>query len=46
MAQGVQLAAEGAATFDDEVLAWQGTQLNPESEKVPGRQEVQLPLDE
>ena len=46
MAQGVQLAAEGAAGFDEDVPVWQGTQLIPESEKVPGRQEVQLPLEE
>ena len=43
MAQGVQLAA---AACNDAVPAWQGMQLNPESEKVPGRQEVQLPLEE
>jgi len=46
MAQGVQLVAEGAATWDEEVPAWQGTQSNPESEKVPGRQAVQLPSEE
>ena len=46
MPQGVQLVAEGAATWDEEVPAWQGTQSNPESEKVPGRQAVQLPSEE
>jgi len=35
-AQGIQLAAEGATIADEEVPAWQGTQLIPESEKVPG----------
>jgi len=42
----VQLVAEGAAYNIEEVPAWQGAQLIPESEKVPGRQEVQLPLEE
>jgi len=40
MPQGVQLVAEGAATEDEAIPAWQGTQLIPDSEKVPGRQEV------
>jgi len=43
MAQGMQLVA---ATWGEEVPAWQGTQLIPESEKVPGRQAVQLPFEE
>jgi len=42
----VQLVAEGAAIWDEEVPAWQGTQLIPESEKVPGRQGVQAPFEE
>ena len=44
MPQGVQLVAEGAATWDEEVPAWQGTQLIPEGEKVPGLQRVQVPF--
>jgi len=39
MEQGMQLEAK-------DVPAWQGTQLIPESEKVPGRQAVQLPFEE
>ena len=46
MPQGVQLVAEGAATSDEEVPAWQGMQLIPENEKVPGRQDVQVPFEE
>jgi len=46
MPQGMQPVAEGAAVCDEDVPAWQGTQLIPESEKVPGTQAVQLPLDE
>ena len=46
MAQGVQLVAEGAATWDEEVPAWQGTQIIPDVEKVPGRQGVQEPVEE
>ena len=46
MPQGMQLEAEGAATEDEEVPAWQGMHLNPEGEKVPGRQEVQSPFEE
>ena len=42
----MQLAAEGAADCDEDVPAWQGTQLIPESEKVLGRQEVQFPFEE
>jgi len=46
MPHGVQLVAERAATKDEDVPAWQGMQLIPESEKVPGGQEVQAPLEE
>jgi len=46
MPQGVQLKAEGAAIWDEEVPAWQGTQMIPDSEKLPGRQAVQLPSEE
>ena len=46
MPQGMQLVAEGAATKDEEVPAWQGTQMIPDSEKLPGRQAVQLPSEE
>ena len=46
MPQGVQLVAEGAATWDEAVPAWQGTQIIPDVEKVPGRQGVQEPVEE
>jgi len=46
MPQGTQLVAEGAATWDEEVPVWQGMQLIPEGEKVPGRQDTQVPFEE
>jgi len=46
MPQGIQLVGDAAATWDEAVPAWQGMQLIPVSEKVPGRQAVQLPFEE
>jgi len=42
--KGVQLAAEAAAYKVEDVPTWQGTQVIPDDEKVPGRQRVQLPF--
>jgi len=42
IAQGVQFATEGAPIKEEDVPAWQGTQVIAESEKVPGRHCTQV----